>query len=94
MVKIEGGRGGRRLAASRRRSSKMASDWSKYVPMPVSRGALNRKGRFLQGVRGDRGDLKDRFLGRATELMYAAQQGDVDTVKKIVKQEVSRALSS
>lgn len=83
MVKIEVGRG-RRLAASRRRSE-MASKWSKYLP--VSGGAQFRKGRVVAG------DVKERFLGRATELMYAAQQGDVDRVKKIVKEEVSRPLS-
>lgn len=81
MVKIEVGRG-RRLAASRRRSE-MASKWSKYLP--VSNSASFRKVRVVAS------NINDRYFGRATELMYAAQQGDVDRVKQIVKEEVSRA---
>lgn len=60
----------------------MASKWLKYLPV------LNSEP--FRKVRVVAGNIKDQSLGRATELMYAAQQGDVDRVKKIVKEEVSR----
>lgn len=79
MVKIEEGQR-RRLAAFRRRSE-MASNWSNNSP--VSKGALFRERRSINAP-------KKQFIGGATTLMYAAQQGDVEKVKKIVRHQVSR----
>lgn len=80
MVKIVEGQKKRR--ASSRPRSVMASKWSLYVPVKTS--AQTKEGRVTYSE-------KERYIGRATELMYAAQQGDVHKVKKIVKEQVSRS---
>lgn len=79
MVKVVEGK--RKLAKSRRRSE-MASKWLKSPP--VVRGVQFKERRIADS------NEKKRFLGGATTLMYAAQQGDVEKVKKIVKEQVSR----
>lgn len=82
MVKIEVVR--RIPPATSRRRSEMASKWSMHPP--VFSGAQYREHRTTDV------DNKKRFLGGVTKLMYAAQQGDIGRVKKILKEQVSEHL--